>query len=281
MKKILFATDFSEEAYCALYYASRLFAKENCKFYISHFYGDELRISAYGIVNEMEHKKTPVLAQKSLDACNETKHRIKRDINLDNHEYEIISSRYKMASEIPLIVGEKKIDLIVMGTKGHRGLLANWEKSHTSELIEKAVTCPILVIPKEINYTAPQHIAVASDLTKAFTDAQVKLLRELSENFNSKITLINVGFKRFLEPRQKANFANLQELLPNTDIKIKHVLTDHEISRAISDYVKSNSINLLAMVYNKHSFTEKLFREPVVKNIDIHLGFPFLVLPEK
>lgn len=281
MKKILFATDFSEEAYCAFYYASRLFAQENCRFFISHFYGNEIKSSVYGVVNEMEHKKMPELSRKSLEACNEIKHRIRRDINLENHQYEIISSRYKMAAEIPFIVAEKKIELIVMGTKGHRGFMANWEKSNTSELIEKALPCPILVVPKEKDYTAPQHIAVASDLKKAFTDSQVKILKELSENFNSKIRFLYIGNREFLEPKQRTNFYAFKELLPDVPIEIKYILTELEISRAISDYVKEHSINLLAMVYNKHSFTEKLFREPVIKNIDHHLSFPFLVLPEK
>lgn len=280
MKNIIFATDFSEEAYCAFYYVSRLFARENCRFYISHFYGNEMHTSVYGVVNEMEHKKMPELSRKSLESCKEIKHRIRRDMNLENHQYEIISSRYKMADEIPFIVAEKKIELIVMGTKGHRGFMANWEKSNTSELIEKTIPCPILVVPKEIDYTAPQHIAVASDLKKAFTNSQIKLLKKLSADFNSKISLLYIGNREFLEPRQRENFYALKELLPEVPVEIKYILTELEISRAISDYVKEHSINLLTMVYNKHSFTKKLFREPVIKNIDHHLSFPFLVLPE-
>ncbi len=279
MKNILFATDFSEEAYCALYYASRLFEQEMCRFYITHFYGNEILTSAYGIVNEMEHKKTPALAQRSIEQCNEVKHRIKRDINLDNHQYEIISSRYKMDSEISFIATDRDIDLIVMGTKGHRGFMANWEKSNTSELIEKKVPCPILVVPKEINYKTPENISIASDLKKPFTAAHLQLLKELALLFNSDITVLYIGNEDLLESRQRANFNTLKSLLPGIEVKLECILSENEISKVVSDYVKNNSIDLLCMVYYKHPFTEKLFREPIIKNIDHHLSFPFLVFP--
>lgn len=281
MKNILFATDFSEEAYAALFYTSHLFEKKDCKFYITHFYGNEIKISMYAILNEDEYEKLPGLAKKSRELCNEIKHRIQRDIDLPNHEYEIISSRDRMAEELPYIIKEKKIDLVVMGTKGHRGFMANWEKSNTANLIKKSLPCPILIIPKELSYADPRHIAIASDLRKPFKESQIKVLRELSKNFDSEITLLHVGSRHFLEPAQKENLNHLAEMLSENEIDIEYLKEEHEISRAISKHVKNNSIDLLSMVYYRQSPLERMFKEQVIEHIDFHLSFPFLILPEK
>ncbi len=279
MKNILVATDFSKEAYCALHYAARMFRHEKCKFFIANFYGNEIHTSVYSIVNEEDYGKKPILATKSKEASLEVLHRIKRDLNNSNHDFEIISSDQKLITGIPNIVAAERIDLVVMGTKGRHNTLENWLGSNTTDIIEKALFCPLLVVPREIDFRAPVNITFASELKKEFSEAQMGLLKEIIKEFKSEVTLLYIGNRDFLEPRQRDNLNLLKENLRGTKVKTEYLLSEHEISRAVSNYVKSHHTDLLCMVYYTHQFSHQLFREPVIQHIDHHLSFPFMVLP--
>ncbi|MDT0684876.1 universal stress protein [Autumnicola psychrophila] len=281
MKNILFATDFSKEAYCALYYATRLFKNEECKFYISNFFGDKRDTSVYRIVNEEDYKLIPQLKAKSLEGCKEVMHNIVRDSGRENHQFEIFTSDQALVTALPAVVIKKNIDFVVMGTRGHSGVVDGFIGSNTSKLIEESLACPLLVVPKERDFTSPQKLALATEFRKPFSSAILKPLIELATSFESSISIIYVGEEEELNKKQIENRNNLRKLLKGIDTHIIYLSSDEEISKTISDYIKTKGINLLSMIYYKHEFFEKIFREPVVKKIDHHLAFPFLVLPEE
>lgn len=280
MKNILVATDFSKEAYCALFYAAQLFGKENSKFYIANFYGDEIHTSVYSVVNEEEFKKGPQLKIKSQAGCTEAFHQVIRDSELPAERFEIISSDHKLIKGIHGLIESKHIDLVVMGTRKHHGTLKSIYGNHTTKLIESGLTCPVLVIPRELDYTPPVRIAFASDLRRAFGE-NLNLLKHLALNSNSEITVVYDGDEGSLNKEQWENYNQLKSYLNGVPVHLKYSYTHTEISRTLAEFVKNNDMDLLSLVYYKHSFSDNFFREPVVEKIDRHLSFPFLVLPEK
>lgn len=280
MKNILIATDFSKEAYCALFYATQLFAKENARFYIANFYGDEVRTTVYSVVNEEEYKKGAHLKLESQTAGTETLHRIIRDTELPAERFEIISSDRKLIKGIHGLIAAKDIDLVVMGTRKHQGTLNSIYGTHTTKLIESGLNCPVLVIPRELDYVAPVRIAFASDLRKAFGE-NLNLLKQLAFHFNSEITVVYDGEEGSLDQKQWEHYNQLKSYLTGVPVHLKYSYTHTEISRTLAEFVKRNEMDLLSMVYYKHTFSDNFFREPVVEKLDRHLSFPFLVLPEK
>ncbi|MDX1544888.1 MAG: universal stress protein [Christiangramia sp.] len=281
MKNILIATDFSREAYCALYYATQLFKEEDATFHIANFYGDEIHTSVYSIVNEEEFKKAPQLKISSQVGCTETLHKIIRDSELAQERFEIISSEQKLIKGIERLIDEKDMDLVILGTKKHRGTLQSIHGTHTTRLIERAIPCPILVIPGELDYITPLRIAFASDLNRKFEKISFKFLKQLAEKFGSSITVVYDGEEGSLSREQWKNFNELKSCFGEVPVHLEYSFTHIEISRTLAEYVKNNNMDLLSMIYYKHGFTESIFREPVVENIDRHLSFPFLILPEK
>ena len=280
MKNILIATDFSKEAYCALYYATQLFKDESSRFFISNFYGDEIHTSVYSIVNEEEFTKAAQHQRYSRSHCTETLHQIIRDTDLDENRFEIISSDRKLISGIGHFISEKEIDLVVMGTKKHRGTLESIYGTHTTKLINKALPCPILVIPRELDYKPPQNIAFGSDLQKPVKVESIKFLKLLVEKFNAQITVVYDGEETQLTKKQWTNFNDFKSMFNNSQVQLMCTYTHIEISRTIAEFVKTHQIDMLSMIYYKHSLADNIFREPVVENIDKHLSFPFLILPE-
>lgn len=281
MKNILIATDFSKEAYCALYYATQLFKEEDSIFHIANYYGEGIHTSVYSIVNDDEFKKVPQVKTESEVGCTETLHRIIRDSGLSSERFRVIASAQKLIKGIETSIVEEKIDLVIMGTKKHDGTLQSIYGTHTTKLIDKALCCPILVIPRELDYTPPVHIAFASELTREFNECSFTFLRKLALNFNSRITVVYDGEEGSLSKEQWKNFNNLKALLEGVPLHLEYSFTHIEVSRTLAEFVKQNDVDLLSMIYYKHGFAENILREPVVEKIDRHLSFPFLILPAK
>ncbi|TBW30259.1 universal stress protein [Gramella sp. KN1008] len=281
MKNILIATDFSKEAYCALYYATQLFKEDDAQFYICNFYGDEIHTSVYSIVNEEEFKKAPRLGVSSRAGCTETFHSIIRDSELPKERFEIISSDQKLIKGIENLILEKNIDLVVMGTRKHKGTFESIYGTHTTKLIERAISKPILVIPRELDYKTPLHIAFASDLNREFKKGSFRFLKELAQSLGSSITVVYDGEEGSLSKEQWKNYNEFKSIFEEVPVHLVYSFTHIEISKTLAEYVKNNDMDMLSMIYYKHGFTESIFREPVVENIDRHLSFPFLILPEK
>lgn len=281
MKNILIATDFSKEAYCALYYATRLFQEENTTFYIANFFGNKIHTSVYSLVNEEEYSKIPKLKQDSEIACTEIFHQIVRDTGLSGERFQLISSEKKLLPGIEDLIKSHNIDLVVMGTKKHKGTLKSIPGTHTTRVIDKALKVPLLIVPRELEFNPPTHIGFASELIFDLNFEALKVLKQITMNFKSKITVIHDGEETQVSRRQWENYNAFKAYFKGVSVQIEFSATHIEISRSIAEFVKNNGIDMLCMEYYKHSPSGKLFREPVVEKIDRHLSFPFLILPAK
>lgn len=280
MKNILIATDFSKEAYCALYYTAELFREGDTRFLIANFYGEAIHKSIYSLVNEDEFVRTTKISHSAHDSCNKVMHQVIRDTGLPKERFEVLYSEEKLERGIDELVQEHKVDLLVMGTRKHEGSLSRLQETNTTRIINKALPCPILIIPREMDYNTPKEIAFASDLKRPIPGSNARLFIALAEHFKSTVHVVYDGEEGSLSKKQWENFNNFKKLFAQDTVKLAYTFTHIEVSRTIAEYVKSNKIDLLAMIYYKHSIAGNIFREPVVENIDRHLSFPFLILPE-
>ena len=281
MKNILIATDFSREAYCALFYATSLLKDEKSKFYIANFFGDQIEATVYSIVNEEESLKKTQLKKDSYLACNETLHRIVRDSDLKSERFEIVSSEQKLLPGILNLIQKNDIGLLVMGTANHAGTLKSIVETNTTKIIENALNIPVLVIPRELDFKPLNHIAVASELIYEFNPESLKMVKAIAETYGSRITVIHDGKETEMSQRQWSNFNNFKSYFEGHEVALAFSSKHFEVSRSIAEFVKHNEVDMLCMEYYKHSFISNLFIEPVVEKIDRHLSFPFLILPAK
>ncbi|MUP44430.1 universal stress protein [Gramella sp. BOM4] len=280
MKNILIATDFSKESYCALYYTAELFREGDTRFLIANFYGEAIHKSIYSLVNEEEFVRETKISHSAQENCTKVMHQVIRDTGLPKERFEVMYSEEKLESGIKELVKQHKIDLLVMATSKHEGSLSQLQDTHTTKIINKGLPCPILIVPREMDYKVPKKIAFASDLKRPIPETSIKLFVALAEHFKSQVHVVYDGEEEGLSKKQWANFTNLKKLFPEDSVKLVTTFTHIEISRTIAEYVKNNKIDLLGMIYYKHSIAGNIFREPVVENIDRHLSFPFLILPE-
>ena len=278
MKKILLPTDFSENSYNAIRYAVQLFSNEDCSFYLLNTYTPILYDNEYLVYSATQPTLTEIYRNNSAKGLNRILKRIKRNFSNDKHEYHKISSFNILTDEIKEQAKEKEIDLIVMGTKGATGADEILFGSNTVQAIKKA-KCPLLAIPAHFEFTPPKNILLPTDFE---TDLPVLLgiLKDISTSYSSNIHILHVYFGEELTNEQENRKKALSNAFKNNGHHF-YSIAEKSVPQAIYDFQEDNSVDMLVMVNNKHSFFENLLFRPVINEIGFHVKVPFLVIPSE
>jgi len=279
MKHFLIPTDFSDNSWYALEYAIQFFKNEACYFFILHI-GDlkESAVNSNSFTFPVE-KIIPSTAQK-LNLL------FKRIEGLPLNEKHHFLALHEYGNFIDIMrktVEDKKIDLIIMGTKGASGIKASVVGSNTGEVIIK-VLCNVLVIPEKAAITIPRKIAFPTDYNVFYTHPILEVLTEMLRISKSHLHVLNVSKgNTCLTDLQEKNKAYLQDYLGET------FPTNHSFHRktgknnkvAIINFVADNKIEMLTMVAKNRNFFQQLLLDTSIKKLSFHTSVPLLVLHEE
>ncbi len=279
MKRVLVPTDFSNNAYSALFYATRLFQNEVCKFFILNTF----EVNTPVLTSRIDKKKGNQLYQhlsiESNDKLTETLHAIVRDTKDHDHTFETISVSKKLTETINKTIQSKNIDLVVMGTKGANGLKEVFMGSNTVKVIQRIKNCPILAIPDEFDFKAPKKIAFATDFKRLYNQEELQPIIDMASLFEASIRIMHVNGEEKLDEVQEYNLKKLKEHFKTIDCSIHWVSKFDQKSEVIQTFIDDMSIDMLAMLRYRHSIIESITHEPVVKKIGFQAMIPFLVIP--
>ena len=278
MKNILLPTDFSENSKNAINYALELFNNEPCKFYILNtytpiIYNYDYQMSSGAYIGNV----VDVIRNNSLEALNDLQKYVIEKYNNPKHEFELISSFSTLTDEIDLLVAQKNLDLIIMGTKGASGVEEVLFGTNTIHTIKK-VKCPVLAIPDGFFFEKPKDILFPTDYKIDYSAKHLDILETISSIYNSKVHILHVSSNRDLNEEENTHKNKLDNLL-NSIPKEFYSVKDQEIPQAINEFQKSTYVHMLMMIKNKHTFLENLFFKKVINQIGFHLTVPFLVVP--
>ena len=280
MKTILVPTDFSKNAYCALYYATQLFANDQCKFIIAHSFESEVS----NLTSRIDIGKTEALVDELYtsceDKCNEVKHQIILDSNNTNHTYQIIATSLSLPRAINKLILKEQVNFVVMGSKGSAGISTVLMGSNTLAMIQKIKNAPLLVIPDQFDFKPINVIAFATGFKRAYGKNEVQPLVYISSLNKATIKLIHVHKELKMNEEQLANFHELFKLLKEGNPENNWLPGETDVYDAITSYVNKGQIDLLAMIYYKHNPIVRLFRDATVKDIAKYAFIPFLILPK-
>ena len=279
MKKILVPTDFSKNAYAALFYVSKLFSDEALQITILHSFGEEVgnltsRIDIGRSENIIEN-----LYRQFEEEGKQLVHQIKLDSPQIAHNYEVISTPAPLSKTINTLVSTEGFDLVVMGSKGRTGAEGVLMGSTTTRITKTLEGCPLLIIPREVDFVIPSHIAFASDYNDFYQLSKLRPIVRLVRQYNSTLHIIHVGTERDLDINQQKNLEKYRNNLSEYDTEFHFIPKKANISKTLHDFIDSNSFDLLSLVYHKHAFLKQLFREPVVNRVGKHTHVPTLVIP--
>lgn len=279
MKKILVPTDFSNNAYAALLYVSRLYAKETVQITILHSYEEEMshltsRVDV-GRSDEMLNR----LEKQSQKDGNELMKKLETQVNSNLHTYELISTPTSLIKAVNALVEEDGMDLVAVGSKGRTGAEGVLMGSNTIRITESIVGCPLLIVPYEVYFILPARIAFASDFNEFYPITKLKPIIRLVRHFRSEIHIVHVGAKEDLSEEQKENYDRFSLDLSEYDVEFHFIPKQGSISGTLHNFIDSDNIDLFSLIFHKHAFLKKLFREPVVSRVGEHKNVPTLVIP--
>jgi nucleotide-binding universal stress UspA family protein len=274
-KKIVLPTDFSDNAWNAIIYALKLFANESCTFYLLN----SMKLKGSTMSN-FSNKLLNTIRNVAKKDMLELKQMIER-VNVNaNHSFEIIISDEYLEDVLEYAIKKYQIQMIVMGTKGASGAKGFFFGSNTVHIINKIRLWPVLTIPNMFDFTEPKKIAFSTDFNRFYDEKELIPLKELTDLYNSEINIVHLNNEEHLNEVQEYNSKILENYLKEYTYHFYWIPSYAKKAADINDFIKEQKINMLVMVNYKHSFIEKITKEPFIKTIGFHPVVPFLVIPE-
>ena len=274
-RKILIPTDFSDNSWSAIGYALKLYANEECTFFLLN----STTIKASTLSN-LSNKLLEIMKDDAMKELLEIKDLVEINNENANHDFQIILSSEDLKKAIKNAIKEWNIDLIIMGTKGATGAKEFFFGSNTVHIIKSIKDCPVLVVPDEYDFVVPSQIAFPTDYNRYYDIKEIKPLMQLADLYNSKIRIVHINEEEELNDVQDYNLFELQSYLIEYENSFHWMPKYAKKAVEINDFIAELGIDILAMVNYKHSFIEKILREPVIKKIGFQPKIPFLVIPE-
>ncbi len=277
MKHILVPTDFSDNAWNALKYGIELFQKTKCTFYVMHINPIPGYTGAGTSVKRASGKLADTLLKDSMKNLNALIARTKELSLKTEHTFVPLAFYSHFTDTVKGVVENKNIDLIIMGTKGATGAKEVLFGSNTANVI-KMSKCTVLAIPPHYSYKEPKEILFPTDYEITYEKEKFYQLLDIAKWYASSINVMHVSTGYDLSQKQENNKRELKKLLGSSSIF--HDVPDNSVITAVNKFQVKTPVNLIVMVQNKHTFMERLFREPVIKKIGFHVTVPFMVIPQ-
>jgi nucleotide-binding universal stress UspA family protein len=280
MKTILLPTDFSENSWNAIEYALNFYKETNCDFYLLHVNklsnivtNDYPYIPALDVIEDVYIKPTKTRLKALLKKIakifpKNTKHKF---YTLTDYNFFIESLRKH--------IKEKKVDMIVMGTKGASGLSKFIIGSNAGDVITK-VKCTTLVVPENAKFKKIEEITFPTDFSLTNNLQILDPIAKILEKNDAILSILNISKKpSILNVEQQKN----KELLEDYFYNYKHsfyFLTNKKVEDAVQHFVESRHVDLIAMVAKNLNYFQQILFHTKVEEISYHTDIPFLVLHE-
>ncbi|MEL6561248.1 MAG: universal stress protein [Bacteroidota bacterium] len=276
IKKILFPTDFSENASNAFEHAKGITEKSGGELALLHVYDVPIAAPLQVVIDEYETMES-IAKDMQREALSKMDELLE---NEDDASYEISkSAKSGEAEDVILDVAkENELDLVVMGTKGvtaDRGLFMS---SMTKSIVQKSY-CPVLAIPEQAQYRQIKKIVYATDL-KHEEAPIIDYLVQFAKLYDAEVILLHVDNFEDTKQWSLEMLRNLKDQTNYDKIFYREVVVNDVIG-GINDFADEYQVDLLAMTTMTSSLFDKLFHRSITKEVLLHTNLPLLVFNRK
>ena len=280
MQQILIPTDFSDNAWNALKYALELFKESKCTFYLLHVNPIPPYSGAGTAVHSAAENFKEAILKDSKEGLQKLLDRIKKELPSNTkHTFVPIALYDYFVDALKRESINKKIDLIIMGTKGASGLKKVTIGSNTGDVITK-VKCPLLAIPEEAEFTDIREIAFPTDYQIGFDVKVLDTLIKMAVMNKAELRILHISKKGDkLSEEQQNNKDFLNDYLADVDHSF-HSLTGADLETSVQCFTESREIDMIAMVAKNLNFFQRILFRPEAEKISYHTKVPFMVLHE-
>ncbi|TAI49746.1 universal stress protein [Flagellimonas allohymeniacidonis] len=280
MKNILLPTDFSDNSWNAIFFALKLFKDVSCNFYVVNTYDPDPK----NVIGARTYVRTGMiidaLAESSQQGLEKMESYIQENHSNPNHSFEYASLKGELLDTLQDYRKQKDIDYIIMGTLGATGAKGVFMGTNSVRMVKSVRNCPIILVPNEFNLQKLERIIFPSDFSRFYDKYELMPLIELAKMCKASCQVLYLTQEFALTDEQKRNKKMLTERLAELDVTFNNVELKSKLAKGINEFAKEQRADLIAIVHYRHTFFEKLTREPVVKKVAFHSQIPLLILPE-
>ncbi len=271
MKKILLATDFSDDGNTAFEFAILLTQKINGELIIAHTYTPPY-VDAATPISLIDTMQTEMLEsyQLKLDRMVNTA----KEIGVAASSELVISG---VVMGIETAIEERGIDYLVIGKTGDSGFLAKLIGNNATDIIQN-VKIPTFVIPKakevflnidRILYGTQLEFSETSQLTTAL---------EIANSFSAECKVLHVKAANEMDIRDDETFLEeIRSTFVNETFTVEIIKADTVI-KGIKTAINLFQTDMLIVSSQSHSFLSQLFNPSTSKSLVNTVNIPVLVL---
>ncbi len=271
MKKILFPTDFSDNATYALNYALEMLKLEIEEVFIYHAYAlPIIDVNMPASIFEEVAEKAESRAREKLDELSES---IKAQF--PNLKVETQTGQEFAAEKIAALAKQNNSELVVMGTKGASGLKEVFIGSNTASVINNT-DIPVLAVPANLKYKPITKILFTTDYHDSDFEA-IRKVAELAKSLNAEITIMHLfQYDKELETTMQEWFK--EELESHVHYaRMKFELDEtNDVEDSLNTYINNNNIDMLVMSTKKRTFIQRFFHSSLTRRMVYHTHIPLM-----
>ena len=194
----------------------------------------------------------------------------------DKHTFHSVVDYDNFIDSINQVTLNKKIDLIVMGTKGATGLEKVIFGSNTVHVMQRCIA-PVLAIPDGCLFTDLDRVAFTTNYLTLHNIEELRPLKELVALYDSKLNVLHFDDIKGVSNQRKENKKFLKTYF--SDVTYENIDSfSTDLYKTLEEYVHANNIKLIAMMRKKHSFLERLFNTHPEETLAFNIDIPFLVM---
>lgn len=276
-KKILIPTDFSKNAWGAISYAIDLFKDEACDFYILNAFDEDI-LTIEELTTEAQDKThLEHIQEQSEIGLKKISQRISFRDESYEHGFFYISRGDDLIDAMKDVVEKKDIDLLILGTKGNTDDMNIAFGSNAVRAMEKIRNCPVLAIPPNVIFKAPNEIVFPTSFKTHFKHRELNYLIDIARITNAPIRILHVHKEKDLDADQENYKALLEEYFDGLDYSF-HFINNQSLEAAIHAFVQSRNSEMIAFFNKKHSFFSSMFSRPLVKSLAVNTEVPILAM---
>lgn len=279
MKKILFPTDFSDNASEALDYLMDMHKGESIDLKIIN------AVDAQGFVIDDAAASIQILDQLIKQAGVSTK-AIKQKVEAfkeTNFEDWKIGTEVVVGSPISKIVelaNDFEADLIVMGNKGVNYSISDSLLGLTAFLLTKKASCPVMLVPKGYKFVPIVNVLFPTNLEYSDPYILWKGINAISP-FQPIVHCLHIKLDNeesaLGEEFQFAKFMTEHSPSIQTIYKTENG-SKKEVVGMLSNYVDNHDCSMIIMHKSEKSFFEKLTSKSITKGMRKNINVPLLVM---
>lgn len=269
MKTLLIPTDFSETSEAAVDFGLQLAEHHGYDVILHHTVDfvqtyDSMYMDAPNIHSLTEEvvEDCEVRLENLLRKCDRNILTISKSLTIGN-----------MIADIRKVVGEREVDLIVMGTKGASGMKEFFVGSNTEKVV-RLVDCPVISIPGSLKVADIRKILVPVDLR----EVRPSFLRQISkfqQLFSASVDFLWVKTPHTIENSDLVT-EEFNALLGEYEIASSSFTIVHDVFpvEGILAYAKDTEADMIAMATHARRGLSHLFSGSLTEDVMNHTESP-------